>query len=467
MLKKWKITAVVLMMLITSVITACAGTGNATEAPQPTSAVIKPASSDTPSAVETSEIALPTTTPVEEKPLPQTANQLNITETNSFKDESDYWYFHGLVQNDMDQTVYDVQVEVSLLDVAGTEVYSYTTYTILSYLEPGEITPFSDFSTEAFPDGKTMQAEVVGFETSQGIKRTALEYSRVTTWADEYNDVYLAGVVFNKTNEPVQINDIAGTLWDGSGKLVSSSSAYPFLSYVEPNGSSPFVMMFDTPLGEAPSLTNYKLYIDAVSTDPISTYDITLSETHNKYQDSNGDMHLVGSVTNNTTEPLNIYLVAGMYDKDGNCIDANVVYMPMPVNPGETFPYDFSVWGAVDYVPTAYEEAVNYQVFVDWLSTFEADPTYILSTKDDANTYDGLAAHFTGNVVNSSGQDLTTALVSVSFYDKKTGELIATNLNFVPDVLTKDATAAYEVYVYPPYDNDPAETEIVITALGQ
>src|SRR4030066_1842035 len=105
-------------------------------------------------------------------------------------------------------------------------------------------------------------------------------------------------------------------------------------------------------------------------------------------------MHLVGSVTNNSTEPLNIYLVAGMYDKDGNCIDANVVYLPLPVNPGTNIPYDFSLWGALDYVPAAFESATEYKIFVDWFSTYEATETYALSTKDDANAFDGLVGQF-------------------------------------------------------------------------
>jgi hypothetical protein len=122
----------------------------------------------------------------------------------------------------------------------------------------------------------------------------------------------------------------------------------------------------------APSLTNYTTYSDAIFTNPTSTYDITISEQHHKYQDANGDMHLVGSVTNNTPDPLNIYLVAGLYDQDGNCVDANSVYLPIPLNSGETFPYDFSLWGAVNYVPSAFDAVTEQGGFVDWLSTYEA-----------------------------------------------------------------------------------------------
>jgi hypothetical protein len=227
------------------------------------------------------------------------------------------------------------------------------------------------------------------------------------------------------------------------------------------------MMMFDAPIGQAVDLTKYNLYSDAIAISPTSTYDISISETHEKYQDTNGDLHLVGSVTNNEPKPLNIYLVAGLYDKDGNCIDANVVYLPLPLNPGETFPYDFTSWGAVDYAQGAYEAVADYQISVDWLATFEGSPTIKLTTQDDWNDFDGSISRFIGAVVNNSGQDLDSALVSVSLVDKLSGKLIATNLNFVSEALPKDASAPYQVYVYPPNDVDPQIIDIQIFALGQ
>jgi hypothetical protein len=467
--KKQQTGFLVLILVITLSIVACMGTITAIETLPPTSPTNSPLPSETPLPIDTNTVVVPTITPtMAVTEIPPEAGQVNIIDLNGFKDEADYWYFSGLVRNDTQQTIADLQIEVSLFNSTGTEIYTYTTYSMLLYLAPGESSPFSDFTTEPYPDGQTIQASVVGNSSIDAIKRANLEFRGVSLWADDYNDIYLAGEVFNRSADPVEINAIAGTLTDSAGKLVTSSSGYPHLSYVEPNGSSPFVMMFDAPIGLAASLTNYTLYSDVLVTVPTTRYDITISDTHFKYQDTSGDMHLVGSVTNNISEPLNIYLVAGMYDKDGNCIDANVVYLPIPLNPGATFPYDFSLWGAVDYVPAAYEAATEYKIFVDWLSTYEASSqSYTLSTKDDSNAFDGTTFYFTGTVINNSGQDLSSALVSISLYDKTSGDLIATNLNFVAESLTKDSSGTYEVYLYPANDINPADVSIEIIALGQ
>src|SRR4030066_2235523 len=315
MFKRRQIGILIFTLAISLPIMACLGSIQTfqtptplipTNPPPPTETPI-PVTTDTPVAVTPAE-AIIATQPV--------AGQVNILEMNSFKDEADYWYFYGLVRNDTDRTIYDLQIEIKLLDSALAEIYTYTTYSMLSYLAPGESPPFAVSTPEPFPEGKTMQATVVGNNSSEAINRAKLEYRGVTLWADDYNDIYLAGEVVNGSADPVEINSIAGSLTDTTGKVVTASYAYPFLGYIESNESSPFVMMFDAPVGQAGTLTNYAIYSDALISTPTSTYDLSLSEKNSDYQDSNGDMHLVGAVTSNTTEPMNIYLVAGIYYKE-------------------------------------------------------------------------------------------------------------------------------------------------------
>jgi hypothetical protein len=454
-------------MALAIVTMACKGITQGTQTPLPPSPTSLPLTTETPipAATETPITAAQTGTSTAIQPV---GGQVTVMEMNSFKDESDYWYFYGLVRNDTEQTISDLQIEVKLLDSTETEIYTYTTRSILNYLAPGETSPFSDYTTAAFPDGKTMQASVVGSNSTEAINRATLEYRGITMWTDDYNNVYLSGEVFNANTNPVKINSIGGSLTDDTGKLVTASYAYPVLGYIELNGSSPFTMMFDAPLGQAAALTRYNFYSDALSTDPATTYDISLSDKNNDYQDSNGDTHLVGSVTNNNSEPMNIYLVAGIYDKDGNCVDASSIYLPVPLNPGMAFPYDLNMWGPMDYAPAAYETASDFKIIVDWASTHEASPpAYTLTTQNDTNAYDGSISKFNGTVINNSGRDLTVAIVIIALYNKASGELIATNYSYVTDPMTNNASGTYEVYVYPPNEFNPANVNIVITALGQ
>ncbi len=490
MLHRWQTGILVFILVLVLTILACSGTTTIPQSPasttptnqQPTSppATVTPASTTPTNQLPTSPPATVTPpppatgTPVIPSPtsasteIPPVTGQINILDIAFFKDESDYWYFYGLVRNDTSSTISDLQIEIKLLDNAGTAIYSYTTYTMLSYLTPGETSPFSDFTTEAFTNGATVQATVVGSSTTDTIDRASLEVRGISLWADDNNDVYLAGEVFNGNPEPVELNAVTATLMDSSGKLVTAAAAYTSLRYIEPNSSSPFVMMFDAPIGQAGTLTNYILYLDGIITNPTSTYDLSLSDTQYNYQDVNGDFHLAGSVTNNTSEPMIIYLVAGAYDGTGNCIDANYIYFLMPINSGETLPYDFTLWGVMDNVPAAHAAASNYKVMVDWIYTYEASsPAFVLTTEDNGNTFEGGSGVFTGTAINNSGQDLSSVIVIISLYNESSGELIATGSSFVPEAMPNNGTGSYEVTLYPPVDIDPADINIEITALGQ
>jgi len=433
---------------------------------QPSSTIqTPPTETSIPISTDTPAVATPTLVNTESPPL---TGQVNIIEINGFIDEADYWYFYGLVRNDTNHTISDIQIEVKLMDSVGTEIYTYTTYTILNLLTPGETTPFSDFTTEPFPNGKSMQATVVGIKTTEEISRAMLEYRGITLWTDDKNNIYLAGEVFNGNADPIEINSIAGSLTDGTGKLVAASYAYPFLGFVEPNRSSPFVMVFDAPIGQADSLTNYTLYSDALTTNPSATSDISLSEEYNKYQDSNGDTHLVGSATNNSSQPMSLYLVAGAYDEKGNCLDASSIFLPVPINPGESMPYDFSTWSVLDAVPAAYDVATQFTTTIDWITNSEASsPSAALTTTNDRHSFNGSVGTFNGTVVNNTGYDLTVAVVIVALYDTASGDLIATNYTYVTETMANNSNGTYEVYLYSPSNIDPANVKIEITALGQ
>jgi hypothetical protein len=140
----------------------------------------------------------------------------------------------------------------------------------------------------------------------------------------------------------------------------------------------------------------------------------------------------------------------------------------MPINSGDTIPYDFTLWGALDYVPEAYDAASNYRVIVDWSYTYEATvPAFVLGTEENTNNFEGGSGVFTGSVINNSGQDLSSAIVIISLKDRSSEVVIATGYSFVADTLLNNESGSYEVTVFPPTDIDLANVDIVITAFGQ
>lgn len=109
-------------------------------------------------------------------------------------------------------------------------------------------------------------------------------------------------------------------------------------------------------------------------------------------------------------------------------------------------PYDFTMWGAMDYVPEAIESANTVKVFINLKATYKSSSQdFELTIKDDVHTFNGGKGIFTGTVINNSGKDMTSTIVTEAIYDKSCGDLLATNYSFVTDTPTNIWAGSYEV----------------------
>ncbi len=438
-------------------------------------AIILQACSKTPASVDLPAKVTDTALPLLNTPdqadsyqLPQLIEgQINVREVNGFSDEYNTWYVYGLISNDTDQTVSDIVIEVQFLNTSGGVLYTDTTNPAIRTLAPGENAPFILYTYEALRTVHTIAATILSHEIS-AVDRVVLDFSGMTVWVDSiFNDVYLAGNVVNNTGRPVQISGLAATLLYDNGSLASANAAFPFLNYLPAGISSPFRVLFDVP-NETDSLTNYNLYMDAKFTEEPQTWNLITSQEHNGYLDAYDKFHLVGTISNNSEVYMNVRLIGGIYNDAGDCIDVASLYLPVAVSPGESLPYDFDLWGALDSARDAYRTATQYEIYIDWLATSEAYITPMpIMTSEDSNSHDGYSTTFNGNVVNNLGRALDSATVIVSLFDRTTGELIATDYTHVSGPIEDGGTMPYAVYLYPEADIDPTNLEFTITAFGQ
>ena len=394
--------------------------------------------------------------------------QITVGQVTGFANEYNYWYVHGLVRNDTNQAVTNIRIEVRLTDTSGSVLYSEATYSSIAALAPGEVSPFSFYSAERLSGVASLDATVTSFNATR-LERAAVDISGVTIWYDEtYNDIYLAGNLTNPTDRPVTVKGLAGTLADASGALVTADTAYPLVGYLHPGLSAPFAIRFEAPPGQGASLTDYQFYLDARFTDPASYPNVTVIPQHFDTLDTLQDFHLVSSFTNNSPDTVTGRLIAGLYDEAGNCIDVAALYLPIAIPPGGTIPYDFDSWNTLNTIPEAYEAASYYEIFIDWSATREAYTYPVqIATRADANTFDGYRVTYTGEVVNSSAQELESATVIISMLDITSRQVIATDFSYVTGPIPIAGALPYAVYLYPPRDFDPTSVEVTITAYGQ
>jgi len=371
------------------------------------------------------EATLAPTNPPSDIPTAATTGVINILEVSGFDDDSNNWVVVGLMRNDTDTAVSNIEVDVQLLDSSGNILYTNSAYTGLYSLAPGETSPFVMYSDQAVPGAETAVATIESNETAS-FTRSTIDYQGISLIADDYNDIYLSGEVVNISSSPVSVRSLAAGIFDDSGALVTSNLAFPWVSYLAPGDVAPFSVLMEAPVGQAGALlTHYTLYADAQITSAAAAYDLPVSEEHSDFQDTSGQFHLAGELTNNSDQTLTVNLIAGIYDSDGNVVDAASFFTPIGVPPGIIIPYEFSSWGPMNYATGAYDRAARYQIFYDWDYIFTSDPVYTLSIPSEQNTADSAGLNFSGSVLNDSGYALSTVIVYIGIYEQATGQIVA------------------------------------------
>jgi hypothetical protein len=285
---------------------------------------------------------------------------------------------------------------------------------------------------------------------------------------DDDGSVHLTGELVNNTSTPVLINTIAGAVFNAGGELVLAESYSVMVRYLDPGDSGPFRITLTGPDTGIADLTEYQLYVDAEVSDPIAPFNVTIS-TATDYVDDYDDLHLVGQVTNDGTQALYIGLVAGLYDAEGNVIDAASLSLPFSsLKPGEMSPYDFDFWSAANYTAGLLASATEYSVQIDAWWTYESSAeTVDLTTANDTYVAGSFGGTFTGQVVNSSGGLIDTATIVVYFVSKETGEIVAVGDTAFYEEIADGASLDYTIYLYPPADFDLNTVDTFVLAKGE
>lgn len=456
-------------------ILACGGGQPApteTQAPPPSANTVPPPpATDTPVPPPPTDTPVPaapeaTQPPAEKTGDERTPGQLNILSLNGYQDESDYWHIIGLVANDTERAVSDLEVEVEIFDASEASLYKEVADPMLYNLAPGDTTPFDLWVLEELPGADHFTAIIVG-QGSADIERAAVEVSKVNRIVDKYDSINLTGEVTNNGTTPLEVNGLAAALFNDAGELITAASVSVIQHHLEPGDSSAFRISLSAPPDQLESLTDYQLYWDTIVAEPAELIDFTLSDFY-KYMDSYENFHLAGSITNNGTKNMYVSMVAGIYDGAGNVLDASSISLPVYyIAPGETLPVDFDIWGPMSYTDDAFGKAEEFLISVDYYWTYESYSELVtISTKGDSNTFDSEEAKFIGYVVNDSGKDLSGATVIVAIYEKGTDKLLATEYDWIFDDIANGAEAAYEVNIYLPTGLDPTTVDYVITAVG-
>jgi hypothetical protein len=390
-----------------------------------------------------------------------------IDSVHGYRDEMGSLHIVGLVTNYTDRAVDNIEIEIEIFDEGENSLYVETISASLYTLAPGETSPFSFWVYEDLPTADNYLATIVG-QSAAEVERAEVSLEGVLLTIDDSGDLHITGSLVNNTETPIKIDDLAAATFDAEGNLFTADSHSVVVRQLDPGEDGPFRVTMTGPAEGTADIEVYEVYIDAKVTDPSVTFDLVFSESHHNYLDAFGSFHLVGEITNNHDEFLTVSMVAGIYDAEGNAVDAATTDTPtFSLAPGDTLPYDFQYWGPLNYKSAAIDAASSYTVQWDPYWTWDSTSEYIdLTTQNDANEVGDFQATFTGEVLNNSSSEVDSATVIVNLYDAQTGELTATGFGGIYETLAPGEALEYTVWIYIPEDFDINTVEYEIFAKG-
>ena len=467
--------------LVLLVIACSVFTGNIETAPTsaPTQAAPTPApptQTDPPTQEQQAEATEPAEPTAENegtaKEIPEKATvpegEMGIVTLSWYQDTFETWHVVGLIMNNTDRAVDNVEVEIEALDAGGNAIYEEITYTALYDIPAGATSPFSLSIWDEIPEMDSFSATIVG-QSVTDFDPTEVEV-RATRMTLGENSIYVTGELLNSGTTPVEIGDVAVATFDANGTLVTADVSYAAISYLGPGEVGPFRVTMETPQTGAETITDFRVYTNAEIVDPEDAYTVTFLE-EDTYFDSSDSFHLIGKLQNDSDVPLNISLVAALYDAEGVVLDADSLSM-LPLSslaPGESVTYDFSTWSSINNVESLADQADSYTVQWDPAWTWEASSMYVdIASSDEGNEYDSFWGQiFRGQVENDYGEPLDGAVVIVNIYDRETGALRATGHDAIFDEIPDGGSVEYEVTVPVEEGFDIESVDVEIIAKGE
>jgi hypothetical protein len=492
MMNNRKYGLLIFILSLAFVTFACGLGGDPTQSPQPvapTEAPVEP--TDVPE--EPTDIPEPTEPPAEEpteapaaEPTEETSgegseeppvsgaeesapeNAVYIEAINGYRDDLDTLYIVGLVTNNTDRVIDYVEVEIEIFDADNNSIFVEIITTALYTLAPGETSPFSYGIYDELPGAENYVATIVGQGAAE-VERATVRVEGVTFVVDDGGDLHITGNLVNKTEKPIHISGLAAATFEDNGALYTADNHTVLVRHLDPGEDGPFRVTMTGPENGTANITEYEIYIDAEITEPAEGFDLVFADSHHNYLDAYDSFHLVGEITNNEAEFLTLSMIAGIYDEDGNVIDAATTDIPtFSIAPGETLPYDFNYWGPINYKLSSVDLASSYTVQWDPYWTWTSSTEYVeISTENDVNEVSDYQITFTGQVYNDSGEDIDVATVIVSLYSVESGELVGMGYGGFYDTIGANERADYTVWIEISNDFDVNAVEYVIVAKGE
>jgi hypothetical protein len=470
-------------------ILACGGGGQApatdapaTRTPRPATAEVVEEPTEEPEEEPTEEPEEEPTEEPEEEPTEEpedeptepsgiVAGEIGVNSLYGYLDEYNYYHVVGTIFNNTEEPVTNIELTLELIDAGGESVLtdfddnpvdSVTFSPFLYTLAQGETSPFDYYVNVEDEDTEEWSPTVTVTGSDEGdVDRAEMEIVNDQFSEDEFGTLYLSGELVNLSDEPVLVNSLAGALADADDLILAADASYSLARYLAPAGDengndrTPFVISLDGPADTAE--TSY-FYWDVDITEPIDTaLDVTI-DLANAFIDDFDDLHVIAEVGNEGDLVLAIQLVAGLYAEDGTVLDAATVSAPIYIGPGESIPLSFDYFSSVNSNAEELDRVDSYTVQIDSYWTYETTVEVVAleTANETSETFGEGQVTFTGDVLNTSTENLSSATLILALYDTEDNLVTSSWTSVYPegDSFAPEASLPFELTIYLPPGED-------------
>lgn len=405
--------------------------------------------------------------PMEPLPTPTGLSSITVLETQIYPRNLGNSQIVGLVKNTSNQTYSNIQVAVQVFDSSGDLLFVETIPTSISTLSPGGVSPFMRLIQDLPQDVHHAVGTIIESDQAE-IDLVEMEIRGVKVTTDAGDLAFITGDLYNPTLNPVRIKSLSAAIFDNSGHLLLANTHSLTVKYLEPGEVGPFRVTISGPNDRIMRMVDYAIYMEADTIPPAEYIDLMLAKETHSYQDSLGSLHLVGEITNHSSIPVTLVLLAAIYDQQANILDASVITLPGSfLSPGETLPYDFVDWPVLRAVPGYLDNA--WQFSVQW-DPHETTPSSLkaarLETRNNASHVENNALILSGEIINDSGYPLIQTIVIGTISDKNTGKIFVVGYQDFPQEISPGSKISYTLTLMLPDGLDMDQSAIAVMAKG-
>jgi hypothetical protein len=366
------------------------------------------------------------------------SGMMTILNTSSYEDGYGAFHVIGELRNDDHAARQNILLRIAIRDSSGKSVLTdpenhgieseiFGPY--LDVLFPGQVTGFEYTLAAQAGTPASFNVRYVASKPSRAVPGN-VHMDNAQFLNDSHGFSYVVGELVNSELFPVTIVGLAGAVLDQEGSLVSSSPTLNMVKYLAPAGAldgqdrAPFMISM---YGSFAAGTPWKTYISAIQCNPLPQTHVEISVA-NRYVDTYGYYHIVGTLQNQGTEQLSLRLLGGLFASDGKVLDANSYSLPIDLDAGTSQPFDLYDWTLVNRDPEKQQRIDHFSIQIDpgWVSSRSMEHVLLPALDVSEKKAERGTWYFQGAVKNDSAKTLDYMVVFISIVNEH-GSLVAAN----------------------------------------